>query len=117
MTIIERILKTAEEKKIKQSDIAKLIDKGTAQITSWKKRGCNPPAELIPPIAKLLNVSINYLMTGEEAAEQTPLPKEEQDLIDTFRRLNPKGKEKVKSYSMEMLSVYPADEERERNIG
>lgn len=96
MTIIERILETAEIKGIKQADIAKLIEKGTAQITSWKKRGCNPPAEYIPPIAELLEVSISWLMTGaEEGAE--PLPEDEKNLLNNYRKLEQRDKKEIQA--------------------
>lgn len=93
MTIIERILEIAEEKNIKQVEIANLLDKGTAQITSWKKRGCNPPAEYLPQIAKLLNVSISFLMTGEE--ENNTFTYDEMELIDNYRKLNTNDKSEI----------------------
>ena len=96
MTIIERILETAEQKGIKQADIAKLIDKGTAQITSWKKRGCNPPAEYIPAIAELLNVSVEWLMTGTEK-EESILSDDEKELLCNYRKLEQRDKKEVKA--------------------
>lgn len=47
MTINERIYKTLEEKKLKQSDLAEFINVSTGQITAWKKRGTTPPAEYL----------------------------------------------------------------------
>lgn len=96
MTIIERILETAEIKGIKQADIAKLIDKGTAQITSWKKRGCNPPAEYIPPIAELLGVTISWLMTGAEEGP-APLPEDETELLNSYRKLEQRDKKEIRA--------------------
>ena len=87
MTIIERILEIAEQKNIKQVEIANLLNKGTSQITSWKQRGCNPPAEYIPAIAELLNVSINYLMTGAEENENA-LTQDERELLENFRSIS-----------------------------
>lgn len=95
MTIIERILQTAEKKDIKQSTIAKHIGKNNNQVTSWKERNCNPPAELLPPIAELLGVSIQWLMTGEEQAGE--LPTEEKELLNEYRQLPPEEREEVRN--------------------
>ena len=111
MTIIERILETAEQKGIKQVDIAKLINKGTAQITSWKKRECNPPAEFIPPIAELLNVSIQWLMTGEEETERG-LTTEEQKMLTLYRRLDQKDRREI----VGIIDLKLQQDERERKI-
>lgn len=97
--IIDRILEKAEEKNISQADIAKHINKGTAQITSWKKRNCNPPAELIEPIAELLGVTVQWLMTGKESE----ISEEEQKILQLYKNLNNKGKERLEEYA-ELLS-------------
>lgn len=87
MSIIERILHIAEQKNIKQIEIAKVIHKETSIITNWRKRNCNPPAEYIPAIAELLNVSINYLMTGAEE-NNNALTQDERELLENFRSIS-----------------------------
>ena len=94
MNIIERILHVAELKKIKQSDIAKHIGKNNNQITSWKERNCNPPAEYIPAIAELLNVSINYLMTGAEE-NNNALTQDERELLENFRSISEREQKEI----------------------
>lgn len=94
MSIIERILTIAEEKGIKQIEIAKKIEKDTSIITNWRKRNCNPPAEYLPQIAELLNVSISYLLTGKE--ENTTFTHDEINLIEKYRRLNANDKSEIK---------------------
>lgn len=106
MTIIERILDTAEKKGIKQVDIAKLINKGTAQITSWKQRGCNPPAEYIPAIAELLGVTVGWLMTGKEETEII-LPEQEQQLLDYYHTADKKGQELILEHAEYIATKHP----------
>lgn len=72
MTINERIYKTLEEKKLKQSDLAEFINVSTGQITAWKKRGTTPPAEYLINICKFLNITI-YELLGEENENQSEL--------------------------------------------
>lgn len=66
MEIIERILKTMDEKGIKQVDIANKLNINKSVIANWKKRKANPPLEYIEDICKILNVSISYIITGKE---------------------------------------------------
>ena len=87
MSIIERILHIAEQKNIKQIEIAKVINKETSIITNWRKRNCNPPAEYISAIAELLNVSICYLMTGAEESSDI-LTQDEKELLENFRNIS-----------------------------
>ena len=97
--IIDRILEIAREKNITQADIARHINKGTAQVTSWKQRNCNPPAELIEPIAELLGVSVQWIMTGNE----NEISEEEQKILQLYKNLSSNGKERLEEYA-ELLS-------------
>lgn len=108
MKIIERILSIANEKNIKEVDIAKAIEKGTSQITNWKTRGTTPPAELLPAIAELLNVSIEYLITGtEKIIPGTVLPDEEQQLLDYYNAANQDGKVRIMEQAELLAAKYP----------
>lgn len=94
MTIIERILQEAEKKKITQAAIAKHIGKNNNQVTSWKDRNCNPPAEYIPAIAELLGVSVGWLMTGIEEGT-TLFPTDETELLNKYRKLSFHDKKEI----------------------
>ena len=108
MNIIERILSVAKEKNIKEADIAKAIGKGTGQITNWKNRNTTPPAELLPEIAKLLDVSIEFLITGMDKIEPgTVLPKEDQQLLDYYHAANKEGKNRIMEQAEFISNKYP----------
>lgn len=66
MTISERMFKLLEEKNRKSVDLASILDVGTGQISTWKKRNTDPPAKFIPQICEFLDVSYEYLLTGRE---------------------------------------------------
>ena len=97
MTIIERILETADTKGIKQSEIAQVTGKDKSVVTNWRKRNCNPPAEYIPPIAELLGVSITWLMTGVEEKSNIKLPPEEMELLTAYRQLGVRDRKEIKA--------------------
>ena len=108
MKTIERILATAELKNIKQADIAKAIGKGTSQITNWKNRNSDPPVEHLPAIAQLLNVSLEWLITGtEKIVSNSPNQPDEQQLLQYYNRSNPEGKERIMEQAEFISSKYP----------
>jgi len=109
MKTIERILATAEQKNIRQADIAKAIGKGTAQITNWKNRNSDPPIELLPKIADLLNVSIEWLITGSETTSNSTsdLPEDEQLLLQHYNQCNQEGKNRIMEHAEFIASKYP----------
>ena len=109
MKTIERILLTAENKNIKQADIAKAIGKGTAQITNWKNRQTDPPAEYLPIIAKLLNVSIEYLITGTDALPEPTHPEDEMLLLRYYQKCNQDGKTRILEQAEFISGKYPAE--------
>lgn len=68
MFMHERIQQKLEEKNLKQADIARATGKSTAAVTKWLKGDNIPKAENLKAIAKLLDVSDEWLLTGKESA-------------------------------------------------
>lgn len=66
MSIVERIFSILEEKNLKSIELSKILNVGTGQISTWKKRNTDPPAKYIPQICEFLGVSYDYLLTGKE---------------------------------------------------
>ena len=106
MKTIERILVAAEQKKIKQADIAKAIGKGTSQITNWKNRNSDPPIEHLPAIAALLDVSLEWLITGTETLPEKT-PEDKQQLLDYYDQCNQEGKNRIMEQAEFIASKYP----------
>lgn len=76
MFMHERIQQKLEEKNLKQADIARATGKSTAAVTKWLKGDNIPKAENLKAIAKLLNVSDEWLLTGkgdEQASKKIDL--------------------------------------------
>ena len=66
MSISERMFELLEEKNKKSVDLAAILDVGTGQISTWKKRNTDPPSKYISKICEFLDVSYEYLLTGKE---------------------------------------------------
>ena len=66
MTINERLFLLLTEAHRSQKDLADFIGVNERNIASWKQRGSDPHAQLIVQIAAFFEVSVEWLLTGEE---------------------------------------------------
>ncbi|OTG82559.1 hypothetical protein B9T31_14810 [Acinetobacter sp. ANC 4558] len=66
MFLHERIQSKLDEKKLKQADIARATKKSTAAVTKWLRGENIPKADSLKEIARLLDVSDEWLLTGKE---------------------------------------------------
>lgn len=94
MTIGERVVSLLEEKGIKQKELADYLKTKPSTIHGWKSEGRNPSSETIIPICVFLGTTPEYILTGEEKSPPI-LNKEEQRMLDLFRRLPPAGRDRM----------------------
>lgn len=88
MTVAERIFQILEEKKISQKAFSEAVGANEKTVSAWRSRGTKPSIDLIVPIAKELNVSLEYLLTGEEQKSSLPeLTENEQAIVKVFKEL------------------------------
>ncbi|MBR6081195.1 MAG: helix-turn-helix transcriptional regulator [Treponema sp.] len=62
----ERLERLIKEKKLTQIVVADTVGIRRPTISDWKKNGSYPTADVAVKIAKLLEVSVEYLITGKE---------------------------------------------------
>lgn len=103
MDIVERIKQKSKEKGTNIATLEKELHIGNGVIRRWNER--KPGAEQVYKIAVCLNTTVEWLLTGKEAADLTP---EEQQLVDCYRRADERGKRTIlrtaESESMELES-------------
>lgn len=89
MTISQRIFDELSKQNKTQKDLASTTGISTSTISSWKKHGTNPLADSIYPIAQFLDVSLEYLLTGEqhEKSSSPELTENEQRIVRIFKDL------------------------------
>lgn len=66
MTITERIFVILAQKGLSQKEFAKKIEVNEKTVSAWKKNNSLPPSDKISIISDYLEVSVDYLLTGEE---------------------------------------------------
>lgn len=62
----ERYCKLRDYKGYKDADVAKITDITKSTFTDWKSGKSKPNAEKLLAIAKCLDTTVEFLMTGEE---------------------------------------------------
>ena len=87
MEIIDRIVETLEEKRLRAIDLCRILQISTSTFSTWKTRHNDPPANYMPTIARFLGVSLDYLLTGIEPPKARELSLQETDLLDLFAAL------------------------------
>lgn len=66
MTMYERYCNARDSKGLKDSQVASITKIGKSTFSDWKSGRSNPKNEKLQKIADVLNVSIEWLTTGEE---------------------------------------------------
>ena len=87
MEIIQRITALLDEKDKKATDLCDVLGIRTSTMSTWKTRNSDPPAKYIKQIADFLGVSVNYLLTGQEAPVRKLTSPDEDELLDLYRAL------------------------------
>lgn len=87
MEIIERIYKLLNEKDKRAYELCDKLSIRTSTMSTWKSRTNDPPAKYMKTIADFLGVSLEYLMTGQEAPVRKNTTQEEDDLLALYRSL------------------------------
>lgn len=114
MNITERLFYIIEKKQMKLSDFAKAINTTSQALNNWKNRGTTPPMEYLPLICDTLDISWEWLVTGENSEET--YTREEKYLISKYRDANKSGKTKILEYAQDIARIHPAQDEKETTL-
>lgn len=96
MDINERMFSTMKQKRITQEQLANELNTSQSVVAGWKNRGTVPSIEYLPTICKVLGVSWEYLVTGEETKKH--FTSEELHLVEQFRKVKPEGQKNIQRY-------------------
>ena len=107
--ITSRIYFLLEHKNMSQSELARILGIRQSTVSGWKQKFNEPEAELLEPISKALNVTLEWLITGTESAV-TSLPtfqEDKQQLLDYYDQCNPEGKNRILEQAEFIAAKYP----------
>jgi len=87
MEINERIFYLLNKQNKTASSLANYLNIKSSSITGWKNEGSYPSSKYIQKISEFLNVSVDYLVTGNQSIET--VPSDQQELLNLYNQLDP----------------------------
>ncbi len=111
MTISEKIFDILLEKDISQKEFSEMTGISPSTISDWKRKGTNPAADKIMVICDALNISVYELLNEGQNERCRQLDyviilkgSAEYALLEEFRSLNGKSKERLLGYAEALRS-------------
>ena len=95
--------KLLDEKKLRNSDVARATGVSNMTLSDWKRGKTKPKTETMHKIASFLNVSVEYLMTGEEMTFTIEAADRDARLIGMSER--------TKAYALKLAELTEEDRE------
>ena len=108
---VQRIDAVLEKMGKKRAELLRELELPRNSITNWCDRGNIPAGDICIKIAQYLNVSVEWLVTGKEAA----LTSEEKTLLKQWKILSPEQKDTLCTLLNKWESEYLAREKKESN--
>lgn len=109
MEIYERMFMIMDEKGIISADLAKKLGVSRGTVTNWKSRGTNPPADYIVVICELLEVDIEYFLSGK--TKTLNINYDEKNLIEHYRLCNTENKKQLNSLAKSLSQIAITEEQ------
>lgn len=102
--LCDTLKKLRKQRKIKQSEMAAALNVTQGAVANWENGIRAPSIDVLPDIARLLDVSIDQLFE----VQPTPsivLTEDEKRLLSAYRAAD----EKIKRGALSMLEMFPAE--------
>lgn len=104
MNIAEVIRKYRKEAGLTQEEMAHRLGVTTPAVNKWENGNSKPDIELLAPIARLLNISLDTLMSFHEELTSSEIVEIIEEINDRF---DSEGYEKVYEWASEKIKEYP----------
>lgn len=116
MTIVDRLIALMDERNLKPAQITRELSISGSSFTDWKKGKGSPSLEVVVKFADYFNVSLDYIVRGEDfksphsdnALEVSNI--RERNCLKKFRKLTPILQDKLLVYADGMIAAMPSDE-------
>lgn len=106
---VNRIDLKLQEKNLKRAALCEDLGLSSTSITDWARRGTVPAGDICIRIADYLGVSVEWLVTGKEAA----LSSEERTLLKQWQVLSEEQKDTIRTLLDKWVSEHQAREKKE----
>lgn len=109
LCFMDRVESILKEKRLTQKELAEDLGLRRPTLSDWKKNGAVPAGDICLRIADYLGVSVEWLVTGKEAA----LSSEERTLLKQWQVLSEEQKDTIRTLLNKWESEYQAREKKE----
>ncbi len=102
-----RFLSAMNKKNVTPYNVSKNTGIATSTLSDWKNGKSMPKPDKIKKIANYLDVTMEYLLTGEEKEIPDPLLTDDFiNLIDLYNSSNKDGQERIMEYAKMIAKEY-----------
>ena len=105
---MDRVESLLKEKRLTQKELAEDLELRRPTLSDWKKNGAVPAGDICIRIADYLGVSVEWLVTGKEAA----LSSEERTLLKQWQVLSEEQKDTIRTLLDKWVSEHQAREKK-----
>ena len=109
LCFMDRVESILKEKRLTQKELAEDLGLRRPTLSDWKKNGAVPAGDICIRIADYLGVSVEWLVTGKEAA----LSSEERTLLKQWQILSEEQKDTIRTLLDKWVSEHQAREKKE----
>ena len=103
-----RIRTVRKRLRMKQTEMAKLLNVSGASISGYELGDISPPVDALIRIAVITDTSLEWLILGAQAG----LDRDEQLLVDLFRGLDPERKKRILQEAADYSELSKANDAR-----
>jgi transcriptional regulator with XRE-family HTH domain len=113
--LLERINELQKRTQLTQKQVAKEAGISLASFTEWNKGKAKPSLDAVVKLAAYFNVSLDYLVLGKEATDESETKLENSnfqhpELVEKYNLLPSDMQARVLAYIDGMLAVLPESE-------
>lgn len=109
LCFMDRVESILKEKRLTQKELAEDLGLRRPTLSDWKKNGAVPAGDICIRIADYLGVSVEWLVTGKEAA----LSSEDRTLLKQWQVLSEEQKDTIRTLLDKWVSEHQAREKKE----
>ncbi|MEG1846387.1 MAG: helix-turn-helix transcriptional regulator [Oscillospiraceae bacterium] len=106
----ENLIKECRKQGLKVTPLVIECGGASGSISGWKN-GAMPNSEIVVKLAKRLNVSCDYLLSGEDAFNYNNLDRDEKELLNNYKMLDNRGKHKLHIMIYDELDFIKKDDD------
>ena len=110
--LYERILEQSERLGITGKQLGELLGLKKSPLTDWKNHKSNPTLEQLAKMCEIFAISSDYLLFGSA----DDLSTDQQELIDTYDKLDRRGQHRVHTIIYEELDRIKEEASASRSV-